>query len=154
MALIRSIPSRSISPIQSDFNRLFSSLFDTATPIAAPLARNGRGFIPALDVVERESEFLLTVDLPGLSESDVKVEILDGTLTISGERSTSNEENKDGYRRLERASGTFTRTLSLPKGVDPAAVTATFKNGVLQVTVPKPETTKPQQVQIAVDSAA
>ena len=136
MALVRSVPNRSLSPIQSDFNRLFSSLFDTATPIAATLGAGARGFVPALDIVERDEAYAVTVDLPGLSESDVKVEILDGTMTISGERSSSTEETGEGYRRIERASGSFSRTLSLPKGVDPAAITASFKNGVLEISVP------------------
>ena len=154
MALVRSTPNRSLSPIQSDFNRLFSSFFDTATPVAASLARATRGFVPATDVVEQDDSYLVTVDLPGLTESDVKVEILDGVLTISGERSSSHDDDKDGYRRIERAYGSFARTLTLPKGVEASAVTANFKNGVLEVTVPKPETAKPQQVQIAVESAA
>jgi len=149
MALVRSNPNRSLSPTQSDFNRLFSSLFDTTTPVAAQLSRSARQFVPALDVLDREDEYLVSVDLPGLSESDVKVEILDGTMTISGERTSSHEENKDGYRRVERASGSFTRKLTLPLGVDASAVKASFKNGVLEVLVPKPEAAKPQQVEIA-----
>lgn len=153
MSLIRSTPSRSLSPIQSDFNRFFNSFFDSATTVATPLVRT-RGFVPALDVIEREDQYEITVDLPGLTESDVKVEILDGVMTISGERATSTEEQHDGYRRVERAFGSFSRTLTLPKGVDVNAVKASFKNGVLEVSVPKPEAAKPQQVQIAVESAS
>lgn len=154
MAIVRSVPSRRFSPAQSDFNRLVGSFFDTATPVSAPFGGYGRGFVPALDVVEQDQEFQIKVDLPGLSESDVHVEILDGRLTISGQRTGFHEENKDGYRRIERASGSFKRALSLPKGVDASAVAASFKNGVLEITVPKPEAEKPQQVQIAVESAA
>lgn len=154
MTLVRSTSSHSLSPIASDFNRLFGSLFDTATPLAAPLLRGTRSFVPALDVTEREDAYAISVDLPGVSEADVKVEILDGTLRLSGARTTSSEASADGYRRIERASGRFSRSLSLPEGVDPAAVKATFKDGVLEITVPKPEAAKPQTVQIEVQSAS
>ncbi len=154
MALVRTVPGRSLTPLPSEVSRLFNSLFDTATPIGAPLARYNPGFVPALDVIERETEYRITVDLPGMSESDVKVEVLEDTLTISGERVTSGEESREGYRRIERASGSFSRTLTLPKGIAPASIHATFKHGVLEVIVPKPESAKPQQVQIAVEAAS
>jgi HSP20 family protein len=108
-----------------------------------------RNFVPAIDVVEHDGEFLLHADLPGLSDDDVKVEILDGVMTISGERKLEREETTDGYRRIERASGSFQRKLALPKGVDTDAVKASFVNGVLEVHVPKPAESKPQLVEIA-----
>lgn len=154
MAIVRSTPSRYVSPFGSEFGRLFSTFFDTATPVSTGLAGTTRGFVPALDIVEHDEDYRITVDLPGLSEDDVKVEILDGTLSISGERAGASEQSKDGYRRIERTFGRFNRSLTLPKGVDATAVHAGFKNGVLEVTVPKPETAKPQQVQIAVEAAA
>lgn len=149
MALIRWEPAREIGTIQSEMNRLFNTLFD------GPAVANGgalRRWIPAMDLVENESDYVLKADLPGLSESDVKIEVQDSVLTISGERKAEHEERKDGYYRIERSSGSFRRSLTLPEGVDPEAVKATFDRGVLEVHVPKPEQRKPRKVEITVGS--
>jgi HSP20 family protein len=82
----------------------------------------------------------------------VNVELDDNVLTISGERKSEHEDRKQGYYRIERSYGSFRRTLTLPEGVDPEAVKATFDRGVLEVRVPKPEAPKPRKVQIAVGS--
>jgi HSP20 family protein len=147
MALIRWEPARELGTIQSEMNRLFNTFFDTPTAGA-----NGtyRRWIPAMDLVETESDYVLRADLPGLSEDDVNIEFEDGVLTISGERKFEHEERKDSYYRVERASGSFRRSLTLPDGVDPEAVKATFERGVLEVHVPKPEERKPRKVAITV----
>ncbi len=147
MALIRWEPVRELNTIQSEMNRLFNTLFES------PTAGNGGSFrrwIPAMDLVESDNEFVLKADLPGLSESDVKVELEDNVLTISGERKSEREERKEGYYRVERASGSFRRSLTLPEGVDPASVQANFERGVLEVRIPKPEERKPHKVEISV----
>ena len=94
------------------------------------------------------ADFVLRADLPGLSEQDVNIELEDNVLTISGERKAEHEERKEGYYRVERSSGSFRRSLTLPEGVDPEAVKATFDRGVLEVRVPKPEQRKPRKVAI------
>ncbi len=147
MALIRWQPARELGTVQSEMNRLFNSLFDTPT---AGTAGTYRGWIPAMDLIETESDYVLRADLPGLSEDDVNIEFEDGVLTVSGERKFEHEERKDSYRRVERASGSFRRSLTLPDGVDPEAVKATFERGVLEVHVPKPEQRKPRKVAITV----
>ncbi len=152
MALIRWEPVRELGPIQTEMNRLFNSFFDTPTPA------NGRAlrrWVPAMDLVETESDFVLKADLPGMSESDVHIEVEDNILTISGERKSETEDRKAGYYRVERSFGSFRRGLTLPEGVDPESVKATFVNGVLEVTVPKPAQQVPRKVQISVgaDSA-
>jgi HSP20 family protein len=149
MALVRSLPARPVYSPQSDITRLFNSFFDTATPVGASLTRQARSFAPAIDIVEKGDEFVLTADLPGLTESDVKLEILDGVLTISGERRSEHDHSGEGYRRIERSFGSFSRRLSLPKGVDADSVKASFTNGVLEVRVPKPAESQPKQVEIA-----
>jgi HSP20 family protein len=148
MTLVRSLPARSVYSPQSEITRLFNSFFDSATPLATAFSQP-RSFVPAIDVVEHDGEFLLHADLPGLSDDDVKVEILDGVMTISGERKLERDETKDGYRRIERASGSFERRLALPKGIAADDVKASFVNGVLEVHVPKPVESKPQLVEIA-----
>jgi HSP20 family protein len=151
MALIRWEPVRELGTIQSEMNRLFNSFFDTPTHSSgAPLRR----YVPAMDLVDTGEAFVLKADLPGLSESDVSIEVRDNVLTVSGERKSEHEDRKAGYYRVERSHGSFRRSLTLPDGVDPAAVTATFDKGVLEVTVPKPEHQAPRTVQITVGRAA
>jgi HSP20 family protein len=147
MTIVRWEPFREISSLQSEMNRLFDSVFD------AP-RRGGNGgamrrWMPAMDLVETEDQFVLRADLPGMSEDDITIEVEDGTLTVSGERKAEHEERNEGFYRLERASGTFSRSLTLPKGVDAEGVTASFDRGVLEVRVPKPEQRKPRRIEIA-----
>ena len=134
MAIVRWEPFRDLS----ELNRLFA-------PAAAQ-----RRWLPALDLVETADQFVLTADLPGLGEDDVKIEVEDRVLSISGERTRASEENKAGYRRVERAFGAFRRSLTLPEGVNPEGVQASFDNGVLEVRIPKPEERKPRKVAIQV----
>src|SRR5215216_5924213 len=148
IGIVRCEPSRELSTLQNEMNRLFNTVFD------APAPGNGgstlRRWHPAMDLVETDDHFVLRADLPGVSEDDVKVELEDNVLTISGERRHEEEVKKGGYYRIERASGTFARQLTLPEGVDAAAVQASFDKGVLEVRIPKPEERKPRRVAIAV----
>jgi HSP20 family protein len=146
MALVRWEPARELGSLQSEMNRLFNTFFDTPTT-----ARNGvaaRRFVPSMDIVETDTHYVLTADLPGLSEEDVAIEVADNVLTLTGERASSHEEKKDGYRRVERSFGSFRRSLRIPEGVDADAITARFDKGVLEVKVPKPEQRKPHRVAI------
>lgn len=147
MALIRWEPARELQSVQTEINRLFNTLFDAPATTAGTQSRR---WIPAMDLVETDGDFVLRADLPGLTEKDVKIELQDNVLTLSGERKSEHEERKDGFYRLERASGTFSRSLTLPEGVDPQAVKASFTNGVLEVHIPKPEVRKPQKIEISV----
>jgi HSP20 family protein len=128
-------------------NRLFNTYFDSPTPANGGTLRR---WVPAMDLVETETDFVLRADLPGVDESDVKIELEDRILTISGERKAEHEDRKQGYYRVERSSGAFARTLTLPKGTDPTAIKASFDKGVLEVHIPKPEEKKPHRVSIAV----
>lgn len=154
MAIVRWDPTRELDSLQGEMNRLFSSFFDTPAPSGKG---NGNGtqrrWIPSMDLVETQDHFVLKADLPGMSENDVDVELENNVLTISGERKTEHEEQHEGYYRLERATGAFSRALSLPEGIDPEAVGATFDDGVLTVRIPKPAQAKPRRVKIGVDGA-
>jgi HSP20 family protein len=149
MAIIRWEPSRELQTIQQEMNRLFGTFFDSQAGVAGD---NGlaRRWIPAMDLVEDDEHFVLRADLPGVREGDVNIELEDNVLTISGERRSEHEERKQGYRRVERASGRFARSLTLPDGVDPEGIDAHFENGVLEVRIPKPEERKPRKVAINV----
>jgi HSP20 family protein len=128
-------------PFTRDVDRLFDAFF-------GPDREQGRRWVPPVDLVEAEDHFVLKVDLPGLSEEDVSIEVQDGNLTISGERSAEHESRERGWYRIERSFGSFNRSLTLPDGVDADAITAHFDRGVLEVRIPKPEERKPRRVEI------
>src|SRR4051794_23859616 len=134
-------------PFSGDLHRLFNTLFEDT---AAPAQR----WVPAMDLVEADDHFLLKADLPGLSQDDVSIEVRDNALTISGERKAEHEQRERGWYRVERAFGRFSRSLTLPEGVDADAITANFDRGVLSVTIPKPEQRKPRRIQIGGGAAA
>ena len=146
MALIRWEPARELNSLQSEMNRLFNTFFDV------PQGNGGAGrrWVPAMDLVETEDHFVLRADLPGMTENDVSIELEDNVLTLAGERKSEHEARGEGYYRVERASGSFSRSLTLPEGIDPDSVEAAFENGVLEVRVPKPEERKPRRVSISV----
>jgi HSP20 family protein len=150
MALVRWEPVRELSSLQNDMNRLFNTFFDT------PTGGNGgsapRRWMPAMDLVETDDHFVLKADLPGLSEDDVHIDVEDNILTVSGERKAEHEDKREGYVRVERSYGSFRRSLTLPEGVEPEAVSASFDRGVLEVRIPKPEERKPRRVAIQVGS--
>ena len=150
MALVRWDPVREIDTLQGEMNRLFSTFFDTPTNRGANGGTVARRWIPAMDLIEAGEHFVLKADLPGMTEADVNIEVENNVLTVSGERKTDLEDKHEGYYRLERTTGAFSRSLTLPEGIDAGAVSATFVNGVLEVRIPKPEQPKPQRVQIAV----
>ena len=106
------------------------------------------GWLPPVDIRETDDAYEFTAELPGLSKDDVKITIEDKVLTLSGERSWDDEENRNSYHRVERAYGSFSRSFTLPAPVDPEKVSAKFKNGVLVVAVPKAEEVKPRQIKI------
>ncbi|MDQ2897170.1 MAG: Hsp20/alpha crystallin family protein, partial [Actinomycetota bacterium] len=147
MALIRWEPVGELNTIQNEMNRLFNNFFDQP-------GQTGRGngtmrrWLPPMDLVESGDQYVLRADLPGLSDGDVNIQLEDNVLTISGERNAQHENKEEGYYRLERAFGGFSRSLTLPDGVDPDQIDAHFDRGVLEIRIPKPEQKKPKTVQI------
>jgi HSP20 family protein len=129
-------------PFSQEVNRLFNSFFGEN-------AVESNRWSPAMDLVEAEDHFALRADLPGLGEGDVTIEVQENTLTVSGERRAEHEERGQGWHRVERSFGRFSRSLSLPEGVDAEAISASFDKGVLEVRIPKPEERKPRRVTIA-----
>jgi HSP20 family protein len=156
MALVRWDPSRELDTLQGEMNRLFSSFFETPTSRGANGngAAAGRRWIPAMDLVETKDDFVLRADLPGIAEDQVSIEVENDVLTISGERTAEHDERHEGYYRIERATGAFARSLSLPEGIDAEAVTAAFDDGVLTVRIPKPVQAEPRRVKIGVGGSA
>ena len=132
-------------PFSRDVDRLFDAFFGGDR-------EGARRWVPPMDLVEAEDHFLLKADLPGMGEDDVSIEVQDGTLTISGERKAEHESRERGWYRIERSHGSFSRSLTLPDGVDAEGISAEFDRGVLTVRIPKPEERKPRRVAIKAGS--
>jgi len=148
MSIVRWEPFRDLSSIQSEMNRLFSTVLESPGTAAGQSAGVQRRWAPAMDLLESGDHFVLRADLPGLSEEDVSIEVEDSTLTVSGERRFEQQVDEGGFHRVERAYGTFSRSLTLPPGVDPEGVSAEFDRGVLEVRIPKPEDSRPRKITI------
>jgi len=143
MALVRWEPARELDTLQSDVNRLFDSFFGRREGGAV-----GRRWVPAMDLVETEDSLVLRADLPGMEREDIDVEVKDGVLTVSGERKAEHEAKGEGYHRVERSFGGFSRSLGLPRPTDPSAVEASFERGVLEVRLPKPVERKATRIEV------
>ena len=109
------------------------------------------GWNPAVDVLEETDKIIVKVEAPGVDEKNLHVTFEDGILTITGERQFERKDDRN-YHRIERAYGTFTRTFTLPRSVDPAQIAANYRNGVLEVEIPKKEESRPKQIQINVNA--
>ena len=108
----------------------------------------GGNTIPAVDVRETEGDYLMEVELPGLSEKDVEVKLDNNLLTIASSRSEKKEEKKNGYILRERRAASFTRSFVLPEGIDREKISAEFKNGVLTMSFPKTPAAKPKTIEV------
>jgi HSP20 family protein len=106
-------------------------------------------FVPPVDVVEENDTIFVKVEVPGIDEKDIRVMFEDGVLTVSGERPFEKKDDRS-YHRVERAYGTFTRTFTLPRSVDGTQIKAEYRQGVLEVEIPKKEESRPRQIQINV----
>jgi HSP20 family protein len=111
-------------------------------------ATRARELVPAMDVTENEQRYTLTVELPGSTKDDVHVELQEGMLTIHGEKKSEREEKKEHRRYVERCYGSFSRSFRLPPDADAEHLDASFKDGVLTITIPKTEEAKPRSIAI------
>jgi HSP20 family protein len=132
--------------LQRNIDSLFDDFFDT--DISVPISSDGWAFMPAVDIDETDNQFLICVDVPGVNKNDIHVEVRDSFLVVSGERKETRDEKKGGRRFSERSYGSFYRTLPLPSNVNSDQIKAEYCDGVLQITLPKTESTKAKTVQI------
>lgn len=136
-------PFRDLSSLQREVDRLFGdALGGSGTPATAG------AWAPALDVEETEDAFTLYIELPGVSIEDVDVSLEENVLTIEGQRQFYEDRQDDSFRRVERAFGRFHRAVRLPDRVDPEHVTATHRDGLLTIEVPKAEEAKPRRIEV------
>lgn len=151
MSLMRWRPGRDLLNIREEMNRLFDDVFSSL-----PFTEKRRGllegeWLPSVDVAETDENVVVTAELPGVSQDDVDITIVNDVLTLKGEKKEEKEIKKENYHRIERSYGSFQRSVSLPTGVKADQAKATYKNGVLHVTIPKVEEAKPKTIKINVE---
>jgi HSP20 family protein len=148
MALVRWEPFRELAALQNEMGRWMNQFMGGTAGVG-----NGQSstWLPAVDVWETENEMVLSFDLPGIPEDKINVELDDDVLTVSGERERTHEHSSDRFYRFERRFGTFSRSVTLPAGVTEKDIAANYKDGVLEIRVPKPEEAKPMRIPVAIE---
>src|SRR5690242_13226830 len=139
--VVRWEPFREIAALQNEMSRFMNGLLEGN-------GRTNQGWVPALDVWETENEIVYALDLPGIPEEAISVELDEGALTVTAERERRQEQSEERFYRFERRYGSFSRTFSVPQGVAESDVSADSHNGVLEVHVKKPEQPKPKRIQV------
>jgi HSP20 family protein len=151
-SMIRWEPFRDLAALRGRMGRLFSELpgpaWTTEEGLTAGL------WNPQVDVYETAESIVLTADLPGMKENEVDISVEGNLLTIKGERKKEQEVQEKDYYRVERSYGTFTRSFSLPPTVDAGKIDAAFARGVLKITLPKREESKPKQIKVKINGEA
>jgi len=153
-SIVRFDPFADLYQLQREVNRLFDN---TAT---TPTRTNGgstepapaRAWSPAVDILEDQNEIIVRADLPGINQDDIDIEITGDTLTLKGERKFEDIDRKDNYVRVERSYGKFQRAFTIGIPVDADGVKASYKDGILEVRLPKSEATKPKKVLVSANN--
>jgi HSP20 family protein len=145
-------PFRELNQLQANLNRVFPGFTtENTNRIGNELTTTGN-FIPAVDVLEDEHNFMLKVEVPGIDQKDLNIEVENYTLTVSGERKFEKEVKEENFHRIERRYGNFSRSFTLPNSVETDKISADYNNGVLSVVLPKRAEAKPKQIKVQVGS--
>ncbi len=144
-------PGRELATIRDEMNRLFDEFFS-----GFPFPERRRGLMegewaPTVDVAETDENIVVTAELPGVKQNDVEITVVNDVLTLKGEKKEEKEIKKENYHRIERSYGSFQRSITLPTGVQADKAKASYKDGVLTVTIPKVEEAKPKSIKINVE---
>jgi len=142
--LARWNPFRELTGLQNEMNRLFDGFNKKLAPAGTAMAWN-----PTADVYEDEGNFVVKAELPGLTKDDIELHMEGRTLTLKGERKMEKEVKEEAYHQVERSYGRFLRVFTFPSPVDEGKVNAKFKDGLLEVVVPKSQETKPKTIPVA-----
>lgn len=139
-------PFRELLNLQRGINQLFDNSVGQGSGEGVALST----WTPAVDIFEDESSFIIKLEMPEVNREDVKVNLHENTLSISGERRLENEDKREGYHRVERSYGQFYRSFTLPPNINPEGINAQFKDGMLRLSIPKKEEAKPKQIEVNV----
>jgi HSP20 family protein len=148
MAIQRWDPVRDLRRLQGQLNRLFDETLAGSTAAESQSARPA-AWTPPLDLCEEDGRYVLRADLPGVSPSDVEIEVSEGKLVLSGQRSTEGGAKRESYLRAERPVGRFAVEVALPPSVDGQGIRASQRNGVLELVLPKRSGTAPSRIRVA-----
>ena len=151
MTLVRWNPIRDFSVLQNQMNRLFEDALGTWLGES-----NGGGntnWVPPADIYENDNDLIVRAELPGVDPKMVDVRVENNVLTIRGERPFEQKVQKENYHRLERSYGTFSRSFTLPATIDADKIRAEYRDGILNLTLPKSEKAKPKRIQISATAA-
>ncbi|ADR19044.1 Hsp20/alpha crystallin family protein [Calditerrivibrio nitroreducens] len=146
MAIVKWDPFKDLLSIQERINKIFE---ENAYPEAA--VQNRGEFVPPVDVFEKENEIVLLMDIPGVSEEDIEIQVNDGVLSIKGEKKAPFEKENDNCYRMERQFGKFSRMFSLPNYLDFTNIKASLKDGLLKISIPKSEQAKAKVIKVTKD---
>jgi len=142
---------RTVNPA-ADFSRPLLAFEDIVSQFLGDANATTRPWTPPVDILETQDELVLKADIPEITPENIEVSFENGTLTIKGQRDFEKKEEGQGYHRIERSYGSFTRAFTLPETVDPEKLVADYKNGVLTITIGKKEVAKPRSVKVSVHS--
>ena len=151
--LIRKDPAFELTSLHDRVNQLFRQAFSGLEGLGLEQSITSPTFLPPVDILEDDHNIKLKAEIPGVKVEDLAVTLENNVITITGERKFKDEEEEDNFHRIERRYGKFTRSFTLPAGVDSANVNAMFEDGVLNVTLPKRDEFKPKQITIGVTNA-
>ena len=149
MVLAKWDPLKDFKSLQKRIDSIFEDTFMGVGEKNEPLFLTP--WIPAVDIYETKDEIVLKAEIPGIEKDKLNVDVKNGTLTIKGERNLEKEVKNEDYYRIERSYGSFTRAFSLPSGVDQSKVKASYKDGILEVKLPKVEEAKPKQIKVEIE---
>ncbi len=145
--LTRWEPVRELAIFQDRMNRLFNESFG---PVASQESLAAGSFVPPVDVYEDEQGIRLKMEVPGIEEKDIDIQLENNLLTVCGERKLESETKEENYHRIERRYGSFTRSFTLPNTVNPEEVKAGYSKGVLAINLGKKAEAKPKQIKVSV----
>jgi HSP20 family protein len=151
MSIVKWSPIKELEEMRKDMDRLFEEFF-------SPITRRRRGWlkpemgviVPNIEMYDRKNEIVVKAELPGVAKEDIDLTITKDSLTLKGETKKEEEVKEEDYYACERSYGSFTRTIALPVEVDSEKAKAAFKNGVLEIVLPKKEEAKPKEIKIEV----
>ena len=149
MSIVRWDPLRNVAVLQDRINRMFNEAFGSSKDFEDEVSMSA--WRPATDIYDTDNALVIKTEIPGIEKDDVSIEVKGNVLTIKGERSFDKEIKEENYYRKERSFGKFQRSFALPEAVNPEVIKANFKNGVLEIKVPKTEEKKPKQISINVE---
>jgi HSP20 family protein len=148
MTLTKWDPFKDLLTLQDRMNRLFDeSVRNVKT---GDEALSTAIWSPAVDIYETDDEVVVKAELPEVNQKDIDIQIESNTLTLRGERKFNKETKKENFHRIERAYGTFSRSFTLPGTIDQERISADYKDGILKISMPKREETKPKQIKVAI----